>query len=243
MVTSWYTDWFDCLYYPILYKYRDTVEAARFIEKLNTLFNFSEGQNILELGCGDGERAKLLRNFGLKVTGIDVSVDNIVAARKKNINGATFLEHDMRLKFPFVKQDYVFNFFSSFGYYKTFIEHEIVLYNISDALKDGGYLMIDYINAESLMNNPYFTEQIVISDYIFDISIQIKESEILKIIKIHGKGIAKSYHEKVSIIYLLEMEQMLHAAGMEIVEVYSDYQLKEFIPEVSPRLIIVAKKI
>ncbi len=48
-----------------------------------------EKGNVLEIGCGEGDVAQSLGNFGFYVTAIDSNNDAVAAARNKNVNAFT----------------------------------------------------------------------------------------------------------------------------------------------------------
>jgi SAM-dependent methyltransferase len=68
---------------------------------------------------------------------------------QKNMRSTTlrFYRQDMRIPFGKNAFDYVFNFFTSFGYFNDPDDDNKVVRNISTALKPGGLLVMDYINA------------------------------------------------------------------------------------------------
>src|SRR5262249_37851160 len=101
---------------------------------------------ILDLGCGAGRHSKYLAAQGFRVTGIDLSGESIREAKSSERPGLQFFQHDMRVPFGTNTMDYIFNFFTSFGYFADPAEHLMVVRNIADALKTGGRLVLDYLN-------------------------------------------------------------------------------------------------
>jgi len=65
-------------------------QDAAFVSNLGSpvveLLAPQKGENILDLGCGDGTLAKKLEDFGCTVTGVDFDQDMIMAAKEKGIN-------------------------------------------------------------------------------------------------------------------------------------------------------------
>ena len=51
--------------------------------------------NILELGCAEGNFTELLSSSGYNVTAVDISENAIIRAKKKNIKNANFIVDDM----------------------------------------------------------------------------------------------------------------------------------------------------
>src|SRR5262245_34851476 len=142
----WFVSWFDSIHYHKLYAYRDDTEAAGFIDELIRRFEPSNGAAALDLGCGTGRHSKYLASKGLRVTGLDLSPNSIERARRLEQPGLLFHEHDMRVPFGKNEFDYVFNFFTSFGYFDGPNENLMVVRNIADSLKPGGRLVLDYLN-------------------------------------------------------------------------------------------------
>ena len=80
---EWYTSWFDSPYYHSLYSHRNDQEAADFVSRLINLIQPSKDAHILDVGCGRGRHAFELYRHGFKVTGIDLSHENIKYAKDK----------------------------------------------------------------------------------------------------------------------------------------------------------------
>ena len=143
---EWFKHWFDSSFYHKLYANRDEKEAAGFVDELLQELNPADHSQMLDLGCGNGRHSKHLASKGFNVTGIDLSAASIRTAKKWESPALSFYRHDMRLPFGNNCFDYVFNFFTSFGYFKNSGEDYKVLNNISASLKPGGILVMDYIN-------------------------------------------------------------------------------------------------
>ena len=101
---------------------------------------------MLDLGCGTGRHSKYLASKGLQVTGMDLAARSIREAKKSERPSLRFLQHDMRVPFGRNAFDYVFNFFTSFGYFEEPSEHLAVVRNMATSLCPGGRLVLDYLN-------------------------------------------------------------------------------------------------
>ena len=44
------------------------------------------GKNVIDLGCGDGTLTKMLKDKGVRVSGIDINQDNIVKCLEKGLS-------------------------------------------------------------------------------------------------------------------------------------------------------------
>src|SRR5262245_58955359 len=142
----WFATWFDSPHYHRLYGYRDASEAAGFVDALIDRLHPALPAEALDLGCGAGRHARHLASRGLQVTGVDLSAGSIAQARRFERPGLRFRRHDMREPLGTQAFDYVFNFFTSFGYFADPAEHRAVVSKISHSLGDGGTLGLDYLN-------------------------------------------------------------------------------------------------
>jgi 2-polyprenyl-3-methyl-5-hydroxy-6-metoxy-1,4-benzoquinol methylase len=143
---AWYKDWFNSPFYHKLYFDRDDKEAGNFIKKLIEHLKPIPGSRMLDVACGKGRHSKTLASLGFQVTGIDISFDSIAQAKQYESEHLDFYVHDMRLPFWGNYYNYAFNFFTSFGYFKTRREHDDAIRTIAKSLKPGGKLVIDYLN-------------------------------------------------------------------------------------------------
>src|SRR5688500_2644887 len=144
--SNWFKEWFNSPYYHKLYFEHDEKEASAFINRLLNMLKPVEQARFLDVACGRGRHAKLLASNGFDVTGIDLAPASITIARALENDRLHFFEHDMRLPFWINYFDYAFNFFTSFGYFKTAREHDNAIRTISQSLVSGGIFVIDYLN-------------------------------------------------------------------------------------------------
>ncbi len=86
---------------------------------------------MLDVACGRGRHSRILASKGFVVTGIDISFDSIAFAKQFENENLDFYQHDMRLPFRVNYFDYAFNFFTSFGYFKTRREHDDAIRTIA----------------------------------------------------------------------------------------------------------------
>ncbi|MBL0080819.1 MAG: class I SAM-dependent methyltransferase [Bacteroidetes bacterium] len=86
--------------------------------------------------------------------GVDLSPESIQYANTMyKLDNLEFYVHDMRLPFRINYFDYIFNIFTSIGYFNDLKENEKVFEAMHAGLKDGGYILIDFMNAEKVINN------------------------------------------------------------------------------------------
>jgi SAM-dependent methyltransferase len=241
----WFKRWFDTSHYHRLYGNRNEQEAADFINELTGYLQAPKGSNILDVGCGAGRHCKQLASKGFKVTGIDLSSSSIREAKKWESESLHFRRHDMRKPFGRDEFDYVLNFFTSFGYFKTQEENNEVVYNLSQALKNEGVLVLDYMNVHHVEERLVEREEKEIDGINYYISRWMDEKYFYKKIIIDVGPTVQPFEtvEQVARFTLEDFNRMFTLNGLRIEEVFGDYQLRSFDAELSPRLIIVAKKI
>ena len=242
---AWYKDWFNSKYYHQLYFQRDEQEAAVFIDRLIAVLQPSTGCRMLDVACGKGRHAIQLAAKGFEVTGIDLSEESIREANQFAGPSLQFFQHDMRLPFYCGYFDYAFNFFTSFGYFRTRREHDNALRSISQSLRPGGKLVLDFLNvsyAESV--TVPLTEQ-----EIDGISYRIKKwhdaTHFYKSIEVLDPQQPQIpiYTEQVAKFRLDDFEAMFSGHQLHIKQVYGDYLLNHYQEQESSRLILVAQKV
>jgi SAM-dependent methyltransferase len=240
----WFKDWFNSPYYHLLYFDRNEAEAKAFLGRLIAWLKPPAGAWMLDIACGKGRHAQALADMGYDVTGIDVSPAMIEEARKLERNNLQFFVHDMRLPFRINYYDYAFNFFTSFGYFHTLREHEDALRTISNALRPEGCFVIDYLNVRHVEERLKPRETKVVDDVSFHITRWMDEQFFYKKIEIEDDQMEEPiiHTEKVNKFTLGDFTEMLAYQGIQVQEVFGDYELGAYQLKASPRLIIVGRK-
>jgi SAM-dependent methyltransferase len=242
--TQWYEEWFNSPFYHKLYFERDEKEAEAFIQKLTNHLQLQPGSRVLDVACGKGRHSKILARLGYDITGIDLSPESIRIAREAETDNLHFFVHDMRLPFWGNYFDYAFNFFTSFGYFRTRREHDAAIRTISRSLYPGGVLVIDYLNVHYAEDHLVAKETKQLNGTVYDIKRWQDENHFYKNIRITDDTLARpvEFTEKVAKFTLGDFTDMLSFQGMQVAEVFGDYALGAFDIKKTPRLIIVAKK-
>lgn len=239
---EWFENWFDSPYYPLLYQKRNMEEAENFITNLLDYLLPKPDSKILDLACGEGRHSFFLAKKGFDVTGIDLSERSIQIAKENNAYNVRFSIADMRTFSLDTSFDYVFNLFTSFGYFQQTEDNLEVLKRIKLHLQNSGRLVIDFLNKTVVEKNLVGKENKIVDGISFDISREIKDAKVVKTIAFKVDGQKQVYHEKVQLFSLQDFEQMFTHVGFEIVQTFGNYDLQPFDAENSPRLIIIAKK-
>ena len=235
---EWFEEWFDTEYYHILYKNRDDSEAQTFIKNLHKELDFSPNLEILDLACVKGRHTKFLNELGLNASGCDLSQNSISTALADTKNEIDFFVHDMRDELP-KTYDVVLNLFTSFGYFEDLNDNLKVFNSVKNKLNTGGAFLIDFMNAEKVINNLVKKETKVIDGIEFHISREYNGSHIIKSIDFKDKCRDYHFEEKVQAVKFEDFKSLADDSGFNIINTYGDYELNSFEKEHSNRLILV----
>lgn len=239
---TWYTSWFNSPYYHMLYRRRDHGEAAQFIDHVLRYFDPPKEAEILDLACGKGRHSIYMSKKGFRVTGIDISEQNIAYAKKFESERLKFAMADMREPFRANNFDLVLNLFTSFGYFDAAEENLNVLRSVHTNLRKDGQVLIDYLNASLLRNTLVEEETVHISDVEFGIRRSIENDIIKKRIDVKDGDRNFRFEERVKALEPEDFKAFFDKAGFDIVDTFGDYTLGPFARERSPRLILTARK-
>ncbi|WP_396181809.1 class I SAM-dependent methyltransferase [Flavobacterium sp.] len=237
---SWFTTWFDSPYYHILYKNRNEEEAQAFMDNLTHYLNMPENATILDLACGKGRHSIYLNKLGYQVTGVDLSENSIAVAQEFLNATLQFKTHDMRehLNETF---DGVFNLFTSFGYFETHEDNIKTLKTIKESINEYGFGVIDFFNADFIIENLVAEETKEIDGITFNIKRFVENKKINKEIRFSDNGESYFFTEKVSAFTLADFEKMMEEAGIYLLEIFGDYKLRKYYKSESERLIMIFK--
>ena len=237
---NWFSTWFDSPYYHILYKNRNEEEAQVFMDNVTHYLNMPENGTILDLACGKGRHSIYLNKLGYQVTGVDLSENSIAIANESSNESLQFKTHDMRE--PMNKTyDAVFNLFTSFGYFDTYEDNIKTLKAIKDSINEYGFGVIDFFNADFIIENLVAEETKEIDGITFNIKRFVENKKIIKEIRFEDKGETYNFTEKVSAFTLSDFEAIMEEAGIFLLEIFGDYKLRKFYKTQSERLIMIFK--
>jgi SAM-dependent methyltransferase len=241
---DWFREWFDSPYYHKLYFQRGENEAAAFIGHLLDHLRPAPGSRMLDVACGRGRHSRILAEKGFDTTGIDLAAGSIDWALRYANDHLHFYRHDMRLPFWINYFDYAFNFFTSFGYFRTPREHSNAIRGIGQSLKNKGVFVLDYLNTVRTEKGlvPESTKEI--DGIVYHITRWCDDGHFYKEIHIKDPQLDAPliFIEKIAKFSLGDYSAMFSAHGLQIEEVFGDYELTRFDAEDSPRLILVARK-
>lgn len=241
-MSTWFATWFDSSYYHLLYQHRNDAEAQFFMDNLVEHLQVPSQAKILDLACGKGRHSIYLANKGFDVVGVDLSPESIEYARQFEHERLHFDTHDMRQPIQKGPFDYIFNLFTSFGYFSTEEEHIQTLLAMKQGLKsEDSLLVIDFFNAPKVIQELVLAEQKTISDLTFHLNRRVENGYILKDIRFEDKGEQFHFQESVRAFTLADFQKMFEQVGLELVQTFGDFKLSPYNSALSNRLILIAK--
>jgi len=242
-MTPWYVTWFNTPYYHDLYSHRDNHEARALILTLCKALRVAPGQQAVDIACGRGRHAMALAEYGLQTVGIDLSPENIAAASEMVHDHLSFQVGNMLEPIEVEAAHWVFNLFTSFGYFQDDAMHQQAIVNMANALLPNGKLVLDYMNGQKIAAELVPKEQIKTELATYEISRIIEDQTIVKSIKLSEDGCSIfHYEERVRAFSKEDLCGFMEQAGLNVKSVHGDYELGEFNPKYSDRLIIIAEK-
>jgi SAM-dependent methyltransferase len=238
----WFEDWFDSPYYHLLYKNRDIKEAKKFIIKLMQYLNPPSHSKILDAACGKGRHAIFIEELGFSIDGFDLAENSINIAKKFENRKLKFYVNDIRKPLNINHYNYALNLFTSFGYFDDENDNQLAIDSIAKSLKKNGLLVLDFMNANKIINNLITNETKTIEEITFNIIRKFSNNYITKDIKFVDKGVDYHFQEKVKALTLSNFKVYFKSAKLNIEAIFGDYELHTFNEETSNRLIILARK-
>ena len=236
--SEWYLDWFNSPFYHLLYKERDSSEATYFMNNLINKLQIDKNSSILDLACGRGRYSLYLSNIGHKVTGIDISKENISEAKKNESDKLNYILHDM--SYPLNQKFYlILNLFTSFGYYEKDTDNLSVIKSIKSNLETDGQAVIDFFNIDYILDNLVEKEEKNIDKTKFIINRYLENDLLVKDISILLNNKSYKFQEKVKAYRMDDFLAMFKNCNLKLKEIYGDYKLNSFNKNSSNRLIMV----
>ena len=128
-------------YYDLIYHWKDYEKEADSIKDLIKKYKKSDGNKLLDVGCGTGKHLEYFEDE-FSLVGIDINNEMVEVAKTK-FKDAIFEQGDMidfNLKTEF---DIILCLFSSIGYVKTYPNLEKTIKNFANHLKKDGVLIVE----------------------------------------------------------------------------------------------------
>lgn len=248
----WYESAFGEKYLNI-YRRRSPEQARVEVEFVLSCVPLERNTEVLDLGCGNGRHMQALRAQGHQVTGLDLSEALLRRARERlqeqrcaaDEPAPRLVRGDMRF-LPFATERFgaVFSFFTSFGYFFEDSDNLRVLQGMARVLQPGGFLMLDLMDRESVVN------QLIPESRRNESGVEIVER---RWITADGRRVEKQTrvqapdgehlsHESVRMYSRPEIEAALDDEGLELRTAYGDFQGQVHDPGRTPRMILLGRK-
>lgn len=236
---EWFESWFG-EEYVALYPHRNEAEAERAVSLIAQTLGSREIRRVLDLACGAGRHARYL---GQKwwTSGVDLSEVMLRIARR-NGTPARLVRADIRaLPYRESSFDLVVNLFTSFGYFDTDAEHDLVVRDLAGLITVGGTFVIDYLNADMVRAQLIAYDETSISGRRVEQRRQISDDGryVIKRISIRNEG--REFIERVRLFTKEELVAMLERGGFSVETSYGDYDGGPLTDD-SPRVILFASR-
>lgn len=219
-------------YYNFAYYYDKLITNDFYIDLANKINEIKPFNNILDLACGSGRLAFLLKRQDNFVTGLDLSNEMLMIANDKNLElkkGIEFVNQDMtNLTLPNNNYDLITCSLDSINYILDLKDVKKIFLDVYNALEKDGYFIFDTLT-------PFYRDEIVSEyyekekhdDFEYEWSV-FKEDKMIKhqlLIKAQDK---EYYEEHSQMIYELDdLEEELARIGFVFEKVEDEFSLEE----------------
>jgi ubiquinone/menaquinone biosynthesis C-methylase UbiE len=170
-------------YYDKIYQWKDYTEETEKIKELIKHYKTTQGNSLLEVGCGTGHHIQHLKD-AYKCMGLDINKEILQVAREKHPE-TEFIQANMITMNLGRQFDVITCLFSSIGYVKTYSNLEKTLHAFYNHLISGGVTVIE----------PWFTKDVFTAGFP---SLDVYEDDDLKI----ARGCVSEVDGDVSILYM-----------------------------------------
>lgn len=200
----------------------------------------ARGSLVLDLACGNGRHAHALEAAGAIVTGVDLSMIQLQAARQRGIR--RLARADMRyVPIRSGVMDAVVNLFTSFGYFDRDEEHAMVMAEIARVLKPGGRFAMDFLNAPRVRATLVPRDERVVNGRRVVQERSISDTGRFVVKHIFLEGESEPYVERVRLLTRDDIERMAQAAGLRPEGAFGEYDGAPH-SEQSTRFMLIARK-
>ncbi|MCJ8330536.1 MAG: class I SAM-dependent methyltransferase [Lentisphaeria bacterium] len=213
-------DWFKKSFsadYLKIYQHRDAGDAQKTIDYFLSQTPIQENAKCLDLCCGTGRHLSYLDSKGLDLYGLDLSIDllNEVPQSLKH----RVIQGDMR-SLPWLNEsfDAVFSLFTSFGYFSDDAVNQQVIDEVSRILRKDGIYLIDFLDADSVIENIVAEDESEINGILIKQNrrIDTELNMVIKNITMESNGETRNYTEMVKLYKLDDFIRMFNSAGLTI---------------------------
>ena len=246
----WFEEWFNHPLYLEVYSHRDKDEAVRCIKTILSLSGLDLVNpalvSVLDIACGAGRHALELARLGYRVTGNDLSAFLLEEARKEASNNLLQIKFtccDMRHIPAGGHYDLVVQLFTSFGYFESKEDDRKVVGKVYDALRSGGWYVLDLINPLHLARTIVSESQKSSGELAIHEKRTLEGERISKTITITSPSKERlTFNESVRLYSKREILGLLQGEGFSVETIIGNYEGDPFEKNESPRMILFCRK-
>ncbi len=259
---AWYRESFGKDYLEV-YAHRDDRQGSSEADAILRMLTLERGMKVLDVGCGTGRHSVSLEEAGLRVTGIDLSIDLLRSGRSRlDRPNDVFVRGDMR-RLPFrAAFDAAVSLFTSFGYFDDSSDDGRVLREIRGVLRPGGRFLLDFLNAPRVIRTLVPHSEVTRKGVriIEDRAISPDGLRVEKTIRLEpeaddsgdpsGDGTepsassrtAKTFRESVRLYDKEALVRLVADAGFEVLDVFGSFAGEPHDDD-TPRTIVTARRL
>lgn len=208
--------------------------------------------NAIDAGCGTGTHSILLAQLGVRVIAVDISSEMLQKVRdharqfSMNIHTVQTSFREISKKVP-MEQDALFCLGNSLTHLLSEKELTESLLSFWTVLKPAGYLFLQILNYERILEKRERIQSIRERDNItyvrfYDYGVETLKFNILTIDREKGEVRHSLHSTEIKPLMREELIKHLNKLKFRDIQIYGSISLKEFDPDSSPDLVIVAKK-
>ncbi len=224
------SEWWENIFVTGEYRELDRIPPERTGKQVDFVLSalgVGVGDRLLDVACGIGRHSVPFAAAGLQVVGLDYSPAYLGRAREAGLRfGCSFVRGDMR-RIPVRSGTFeaAVSLFTSFGYFATEAEDQATLDGIVRALRPGGRFFLDVGNHDGLLRNFSGHDWMEVEDgYLlekreWDVRRGRAETEWTYI----RDGIVKRFPVSIRFYTCPEIERMFDCAGMDLTQVWGDW--------------------
>ncbi len=232
---EWFKDWFD-EDYAALYAHRDEAEARRAVATALRLAPELGSGPVLDLGCGSGRHLVELRRANPRAFGMDLS-GPLLRLAEETLRGS-LVRGDMRhLPVKAAGLAGLCLWFTPFGYFGDEANKDL-LHALAQALRPGGVLLLDYLNAHQLRRHLVQEDVAERAGLRVHSRRSLEEGRVIKRMTLTrlDSGATREVVESVRVYEPDELEALARPAGFRLRTALGSYEGASFV-EASPRWI------
>lgn len=200
-------------YYDKFYSKKDYQKEVLF---LNNFINKED--KIIDIGCGTGMHASLLKDYN--IDGLDLNKEMLEIA-KSRINGDLYQQNILNIKIN-KKYDVIISMFAVINHLRNIDELELCLKNLKQILNPNGKIIIDLHNPQDSGEKiDYFDNMKRTMIWNYDKETRIEKSNIIFELdnKVYNDG------HIFRIFSIDEVKNMCTKVGLKVKKVYENYDI------------------